>query len=393
VLYTSGSTGKPKGVLHTTGGYMVYAATTSKYIFDLQDDDVFFCTADCGWITGHSYVAYGPLLNRASQLVFEGVPSYPDAGRLWRMVDKYKVSQLYTAPTAIRALMAAGDEPVKAASRSSLKLLGSVGEPINPEAWRWYFEEVGEKRCVVVDTFWQTETGGHMITNLPGCTPMKPGAASLPMMGVRPVVVDPTSGEVLAGNGVEGVLCVAQPWPGIARTIYGDHGRYLETYLKPYGGKYFTGDGCKRDRDGYYWITGRVDDVLNVSGHRLGTAEIESALVLHPACVEAAVVGVPHDVKGQGVFAYVILAEGVEETADLIPSLKMSVRKEIGGLAIPDGIVTVSGLPKTRSGKIMRRVLRKVACNEADTLGDTSTLADPSIVDELVAKVAALQQK
>ena len=392
-LYTSGSTGKPKGVAHSYAGYLLFAAMTTKYSFDLRDDDVFACVADVGWITGHSYIVYGPLCNGATTVMFESVPTYPDPGRYWDMVQRHRITSFYTAPTAIRALMKFGTEHVKKYDKSSLRVLGSVGEPINPEAWRWYFEEVGEKRCVVVDTFWQTETGGHMITNLPGCTPMKPGAASLPMFGVRPVVVDPTSGEVLQGNGVEGVLCVAQPWPGIARTIYGDHARYLETYLKPYGGKYFTGDGCKRDADGYYWITGRVDDVLNVSGHRLGTAEIESALVLHPACVEAAVVGVPHDVKGQGVFAYVILAEGVEETADLIPSLKMSVRKEIGGLAIPDGIVVVSGLPKTRSGKIMRRVLRKVACNEADTLGDTSTLADPSIVEELVAKVAALQQK
>jgi len=393
LLYTSGSTGKPKGVLHSTAGYLLWTAFTHHYTFDHRPGDVYACVADVGWITGHSYIVYGPLCNAATTFMFEGLPTNPDPGRYWDMVQRHRITSFYTAPTAIRALMKFGTEHVKKYDKSSLRVLGSVGEPINPEAWRWYFEEVGEKRCVVVDTFWQTETGGHMITNLPGCTPMKPGAASLPMFGVRPVVVDPTSGEVLAGNGVEGVLCVSQPWPGIARTIYGDHGRYLETYLKPYGGKYFTGDGCKRDRDGYYWITGRVDDVLNVSGHRLGTAEIESALVLHPACVEAAVVGVPHDVKGQGVFAYVILAEGVEETADLIPSLKMSVRKEIGGLAIPDGVVVVSGLPKTRSGKIMRRVLRKVACNEADTLGDTSTLADPSIVEELVAKVAALQQK
>ena len=393
LLYTSGSTGKPKGVLHSTAGYLLWTAFTHHYTFDHRPGDVYACVADVGWITGHSYIVYGPLCNAATTFMFEGLPTNPDPGRYWDMVQRHRITSFYTAPTAIRALMKFGTEHVKKYDKSSLRVLGSVGEPINPEAWRWYFEEVGEKRCVVVDTFWQTETGGHMITNLPGCTPMKPGAASLPMFGVRPVVVDPTSGEVLQGNGVEGVLCVAQPWPGIARTIYGDHARYLETYLKPYGGKYFTGDGCKRDADGYYWITGRVDDVLNVSGHRLGTAEIESALVLHPACVEAAVVGVPHDVKGQGVFAYVILAEGVEESADLIPSLKMSVRKEIGGLAIPDGIVVVSGLPKTRSGKIMRRVLRKVACNEADTLGDTSTLADPSIVEELVAKVAALQQK
>ena len=391
LLYTSGSTGKPKGVLHSTAGYLLWTAFTHHYTFDHRPGDVYACVADVGWITGHSYIVYGPLCNAATTFMFEGLPTNPDPGRYWDMVQRHRITSFYTAPTAIRALMKYGTEHVKKYDKSSLRVLGSVGEPINPEAWRWYFEEVGEKRCVVVDTFWQTETGGHMITNLPGCTPMKPGAASLPMFGVRPVVVDPTSGEVVTGNGVEGVLCVAQPWPGLARTIYGDHGRYLDTYLKPYGGKYFTGDGCKRDKDGYYWITGRVDDVLNVSGHRLGTAELESALVLHPACVEAAVVGVPHDVKGQGVFAYVILAEGVTESADLIPSLKMSVRKEIGGLAIPDGIVVVTGLPKTRSGKIMRRVLRKVACNEADSLGDTSTLADPSIVEELIAKVAALQ--
>jgi len=393
LLYTSGSTGKPKGVLHSSAGYLLWSAFTHHYTFDHRPGDVYACVADVGWITGHSYIVYGPLCNAATTFMFEGLPTNPDPGRYWDMVQRHRITSFYTAPTAIRALMKFGTEHVKKYDKSSLRVLGSVGEPINPEAWRWYFEEVGEKRCVVVDTFWQTETGGHMITNLPGCTPMKPGAASLPMFGVRPVVVDPSSGEVITGNGVEGVLCIAQPWPGIARTVYGDHGRYLDTYLKPYSGKYFTGDGCKRDRDGYYWITGRVDDVLNVSGHRLGTAEIESALVLHPSCVEAAVVGVPHDVKGQGVFAYVILAEGVADTPDLVPSLKMSVRKEIGGLAIPDGIVIVSGLPKTRSGKIMRRVLRKVACNEADSLGDTSTLADPSIVDELIAKVAALQQK
>jgi len=335
-------------------------------------------------------LVYGPLCNAATTVMFESLPTYPDAGRYWDMVQRHKISTFYTAPTAIRALMKFGTDPIKKYDLSSLRVLGTVGEPINPEAWRWYYEEVGKKRCVVVDTFWQTETGGHMITNLPGCTPMKPGAASMPMMGVKTAVVDPTSGAVLDGNGVEGVLCVSQPWPGIARTIWGDHERYLNTYLKPYAGMYFTGDGCKRDQDGYYWITGRVDDVLNVSGHRLGTAEIESALVANPGCVEAAVVGIPHDVKGQGVFAYCILAEGVAESEVVVPNLNKSVREHIGGLAIPDGIAIVSGLPKTRSGKIMRRVLRKIACKEADQLGDISTLADPAIVDELIAKVNAI---
>tara|TARA_B110001452_G_scaffold8431_1_gene7399 strand:+ start:237 stop:2114 length:1878 start_codon:yes stop_codon:yes gene_type:complete len=387
LLYTSGSTGKPKGMMHTSAGYLLWSAFTHHYTFDYKPGDVYACVADIGWITGHSYIVYGPLCNGATTVMFESLPTYPDAGRYWDLVQRHRINSFYTAPTAIRALMKFGTDPVKKYDRSSLRVLGSVGEPINPEAWRWYFEEVGEKRCVVVDTFWQTETGGHMITNLPGCTPMKPGAASLPMIGVRPVVVDPTSGAIISGNGVEGVLCVSQPWPGIARTIWGDHERYLATYLKCYDGMYFTGDGCRRDKDGYFWITGRVDDVLNVSGHRLGTAEIESALVAHPACVEAAVVGIPHEIKGCGVFAFVILAEGVASTPDLIPSLKQSVRNEIGGLAIPDGIAIVSGLPKTRSGKIMRRVLRKIACKESDQLGDVSTLADPSIVDELIKVV------
>jgi len=372
---------------------MLGAWSTFKYTFDYKPGEVYWCTADIGWITGHSYIVYGPLCNGATTVMFESLPTYPDAGRYWSLVERHRINSFYTAPTAIRALMKFGNDPIKKYDRSSLRVLGSVGEPINPEAWRWYFEEVGEKRCVIVDTFWQTETGGHMVTNLPGCTPMKPGAASLPMIGVRTAVVDPQSGTVVSGNEVDGVLCVSQPWPGIARTIWGDHERYMNTYLKPYPGNYFTGDGCRRDKDGYIWITGRVDDVLNVSGHRLGTAEIESALVTNAACVEAAVVGVPHDIKGVGVFAFCILKDGVEETPDLIPSLKNSVRSEIGGLAVPEAIVCTPGLPKTRSGKIMRRVLRKIACREADQLGDISTLADPSIVEKLIAKVAALPAK
>jgi acetyl-CoA synthetase len=390
LLYTSGSTGKPKGMMHTTAGYLLWASFTHHYTFDYHVGEIYACVADIGWITGHSYIVYGPLANGGTTVMFESLPTYPDAGRYWDLVQRHKINQFYTAPTAIRALMKFGNEPMKKYDLSSLRVLGTVGEPINPEAWRFFFEEVGKGRCVIVDTFWQTETGGHMITNLPGCQPMKPGSASLPMFGVRPVVVDPTSGAPIQGNNVEGVLCVGQPWPGIARSIWGDHGRYMDTYLKPYPGLYFTGDGCKRDKDGYIWITGRVDDVLNVSGHRLGTAEIESALVTHPACVEAAVIGIPHDIKGQGVFAYCILKDGAEETADLIPSLKAAVRAQIGGLATPDMIVCTPGLPKTRSGKIMRRVLRKIACRESDQLGDISTLADPSIVGTLVAKVEAL---
>jgi acetyl-CoA synthetase len=390
LLYTSGSTGKPKGMMHTTAGYLLWASFTHHYTFDYHVGEVYACVADIGWITGHSYIVYGPLANGATSLMFESLPTYPDAGRYWDLVQRHGVNQFYTAPTAIRALMKFGNEPMKKYDLSSLRVLGTVGEPINPEAWRFFFEEVGKGRCVIVDTFWQTETGGHMITNLPGCHPMKPGAASLPMFGVRPVVVDPQTGTPIEGNGVEGVLCVGQPWPGIARSIWGDHGRYMDTYLKPYPGLYFTGDGCRRDKDGYIWITGRVDDVLNVSGHRLGTAEIESALVTHPACVEAAVIGIPHDIKGQGVFAYCILKEGAEETSDLVPSLKAAVRAQIGGLATPDFIVCTPGLPKTRSGKIMRRVLRKIACKEADQLGDTSTLADPSIVTTLCEKVDAV---
>jgi acetyl-CoA synthetase len=390
LLYTSGSTGKPKGMMHTSAGYLLWSAFTHHYTFDYRPGDIFACVADIGWITGHSYIVYGPLCNGATTVMFESLPTFPDAGRYWDLVQRYQITSFYTAPTAIRALMKYGTEPLKKYDRSSLRVLGTVGEPINPEAWRWYFEEVGQRRCAVVDTFWQTETGGHMITNLPGCTPMKPGSASLPMFGVRPVVVDPTSGSTLDGNGVEGVLCIGQPWPGIARTIWADHERYMNTYFRPYPGKYFTGDGCRRDEDGFIWITGRVDDVLNVSGHRLGTAEIESALGAHPACVEAAVVGMPHDVKGQGIFAYVILRDGAVESPELIASLKQAVRTGIGGIATPDCIVVTPGLPKTRSGKIMRRILRKVACREWDQLGDISTLADPAIVDILVKKVNAM---
>mmetsp|Transcript_12752 Transcript_12752/g.33270 ORF Transcript_12752/g.33270 Transcript_12752/m.33270 type:complete len:527 (+) Transcript_12752:2-1582(+) len=387
LLYTSGSTGKPKGVMHTTAGYLLWSCLTHFYTFDYRPGDVYACVADIGWITGHSYIVYGPLCNGATTFMFESVPTYPDAGRYWDMVARHKITQFYTAPTAVRALMKFGTECVKKHDRSSLRVLGTVGEPINPEAWKWYFEEVGDSQCVIVDTFWQTETGGHMLTGLPGCTPMKPGAASFPFFGVKPAVIDAQSGKEITGNGVEGVLAVSQPWPGMARSVYGDHQRYLTTYLKPYPNYYFTGDGCRRDEDGYIWITGRVDDVLNVSGHRLGTAEIESALVTHPACVEAAVVGVPHDIKGVGIFAYCILADGFEQSDALIKELKGAVRKEIGGIATPDTIICTHGLPKTRSGKIMRRILRKIACGEADQLGDVSTLADPSIVPHLIAKV------
>ncbi|KAL1499677.1 hypothetical protein AB1Y20_011874 [Prymnesium parvum] len=393
LLYTSGSTGKPKGMMHSSAGYLLWTAFTHRYTFDYHVGEVYACVADIGWITGHSYIVYGPLCNGATTVMFESLPTYPDAGRYWDLVSRHQIASFYTAPTAIRALMKYGDAPVKKHDRSSLRVLGSVGEPINPEAWKWYYEVVGEGRCCVVDTFWQTETGGHMITNIPGCQPMKPGSASLPMFGVRPMLVDPQAGVLLEGNHKEGVLCIGQPWPGIARTIWGDHARYLDTYLKPYPGYYFTGDGCRRDGDGYLWITGRVDDVLNVSGHRLGTAEIESALVTHEACVEAAVVGIPHDVKGQGIFAYCILKDATEETADLIPSLKAAVRAAIGGLATPDHIICTPGLPKTRSGKIMRRVLRKIACLEADQLGDTSTLADPSIIPLLIEKVEKALKK
>jgi len=391
VLYTSGSTGKPKGVLHTTGGYMTYAATTSKYIFDLQDGDNFFCTADCGWITGHSYVAYGPLLNGASQLVYEGVPSFPDAGRLWRIVDKYEITQLYTAPTAIRALMATGEDPVKATSRKSLKLLGSVGEPINPEAWRWYNEVVGDSRCPIVDTWWQTETGGIMITPLP-CKgwDLKPGSATRPFFGVQPVLLTPEGVEI-EGEG-EGLLAIKAAWPSTIRDVLGDYERKVNTYFPVEGpdgqGYYLTGDGARRDADGYYWITGRVDDVINTSGHRIGTAEVESALVLHPLVSEAAVVGFPHPVKGEGIYTYVTLNAGVEATDALKKELVMQCRGEIGAFAAPDAVHWAPSLPKTRSGKIMRRILRKIAAAGKEVtdedLGDISTLADTSVVKQLI---------
>jgi acetyl-CoA synthetase len=382
ILYTSGSTGKPKGVLHTTGGYGVWTATTFHYIFDYQPGEVFWCTADIGWVTGHSYVVYGPLFNAATAVVFEGVPNYPDHGRFWDVVDKHQVNIIYTAPTAIRALMREGDSHVTSRSRASLRLLGSVGEPINPEAWRWYFDVVGEGRCPIIDTWWQTETGGCMITTLPGAHDMKPGSAGLPFFGIRPQLVD-SEGGVLDGA-AEGNLCITHSWPGQARSIYGDHERFGQTYFSTYSAKYFTGDGCKRDADGYYWITGRVDDVINVSGHRMGTAEVESALVLHPLVAEAAVVGYPHDIKGQGIYCYVTLNVGEEGSDALLAELKAHVRKEIGPIATPDIIHFTDGLPKTRSGKIMRRILRKIAENEFGALGDTSTLADPSLVERLI---------
>jgi len=383
ILYTSGSTGKPKGVLHTTGGYMVYAAMTHKLIFDYQEGDMWWCTADIGWITGHSYIVYGPLANGATSVMFEGVPTYPDAGRFWDVVDKYKVTQFYTAPTAIRALMREGEEHVNKRDLSSLRLLGTVGEPINPEAWRWYHTHVGKERCPIVDTWWQTETGGILITPLPGATPTKPGSATLPFFGVKPMLLT-AEGQPIEGAG-SGILCIAEPWPGIMRTVYGQHERFKETYFSSYAGLYFTGDGCRRDEDGYYWITGRVDDVINVSGHRMGTAEVESALVSHQSVAEAAVVGFPHEIKGQGIYAYVTLKVGEEYTDDLKKALVGHVRKEIGPIASPDVIHWAPGLPKTRSGKIMRRILRKIAENEPDKVGDTSTLADPSVVDQLIS--------
>ena len=382
ILYTSGSTGKPKGVLHTTGGYGVWTATTFHYIFDYSPREVFWCTADIGWVTGHSYIVYGPLMNGATAVVFEGVPNYPDHGRFWDVVDKHQVNILYTAPTAIRALMREGDGHVTSRDRSSLRLLGSVGEPINPEAWRWYFDVVGEGRCPIIDTWWQTETGGCMVTTLPGAHDMKPGSAGLPFFGIRPQLVD-NEGGVLQGA-TDGNLCITHSWPGQARSVYGDHDRFVQTYFSTYQGKYFTGDGCRRDEDGYYWITGRVDDVINVSGHRMGTAEVESALVLHPQVAEAAVVGYPHDIKGQGIYCYVTTNAGVEGSAELHDELRAHVRKEIGPIATPDHIQFTDGLPKTRSGKIMRRILRKVAENDYGSLGDTSTLADPSLVDRLI---------
>lgn len=385
ILYTSGSTGKPKGVVHTTGGYLVYAAMTHQYTFDYHDGDVFWCTADVGWVTGHSYIIYGPLANGATTLMFEGVPTWPDAGRFWEVCAKHKVTQFYTAPTAIRSLMAKGPEPVEAHDLSSLRILGTVGEPINPEAWNWYNEHVGKGRCPIVDTWWQTETGGHLITPLPGAIETKPGSATLPFFGVRPVILDAATAEVQQGDPAEGVLCIADSWPGQMRTLWGDHARFEEAYFQQYPGYYFTGDGCRRDEDGYYWITGRVDDVINVSGHRLGTAEVESALVAHEKVAEAAVVGYPHPMKGQGIYAYVTLMNGVEPSEELRADLEKWVRTEIGPIAKPDLIQWAPGLPKTRSGKIMRRILRKIAENDHATLGDTSTLAEPEVVDELIA--------
>ena len=382
ILYTSGSTGKPKGVLHTTGGYLVFASMTHELIFDVREDDVYWCTADVGWVTGHSYIVYGPLANGATTLMFEGVPNYPDAGRFWQTVDKHKVTIFYTAPTAIRALMREGDAPVQGWSRRSLRLLGSVGEPINPEAWEWYHRVVGDGRCPVVDTWWQTETGGILISPLPGAIDQKPGSATLPFFGVKPAIVD-GDGKTLEGV-AEGNLVITDSWPGQMRTVFGDHQRFIDTYFKTFPGRYFTGDGAKRDEDGYYWITGRVDDVLNVAGHRLGTAEIESALVAHPKVAEAAVVGYPHDIKGLGIYAYVTLNAGEQPSEALRSELREWVRKEIGAIATPDLIQWAPSLPKTRSGKIMRRILRKIAANEHDQLGDTSTLADPSVVDSLV---------
>ncbi len=385
ILYTSGSTGKPKGVVHTTGGYLVYASMTQQLTFDYHDGDVFWCTADVGWVTGHSYIVYGPLANGATTLMFEGVPTYPDAGRFWEVCAKHRVNQFYTAPTAIRSLMGLGTEWVEKHDLSSLKVLGSVGEPINPEAWAWYNTHVGKGKLPIVDTFWQTETGGHMLTPLPGAIPTKPGSATKPFFGVQPVVLDAASGKVQEEIETEGVLCFADSWPGQMRTLWGDHARFEEAYFSQYKGYYFTGDGCRRDADGYYWITGRVDDVINVSGHRMGTAEVESALVAHEAVAEAAVVGYPHDIKGQGIYAYVTLMKGVEPSESLRKELEAWVRQEIGPIAKPDLIQWAPGLPKTRSGKIMRRILRKIAENDFGSLGDTSTLADPSVVDDLIA--------
>ncbi|MDH3588148.1 MAG: acetate--CoA ligase [Gammaproteobacteria bacterium] len=382
ILYTSGSTGQPKGVLHTTGGYMVYASMTHEYVFDYQDGDVYWCTADVGWVTGHSYIVYGPLANGAITLMFEGVPNYPDASRFGRVVDKHSVNQLYTAPTAIRALMQLGDDVMGDTHRDSLKLLGSVGEPINPEAWEWYYRVIGNQACPIVDTWWQTETGGILITPLPGATDLKPGSATTPFFGIRPAIID-NEGNELSGA-AEGVLAILDSWPGQMRTLYGDHKRFVETYFTEMPGRYFAGDGASRDEDGYYWITGRVDDVLNVSGHRMGTAELESALVAHPTVAEAAVVGYPHDIKGQGIYAYVTVQQGTEMSDELAGELRQWVRKEIGPIAKPDVIQFAPGLPKTRSGKIMRRILRKIAADDYGELGDTSTLADPSVVDDLI---------
>ncbi len=385
ILYTSGSTGKPKGVVHTTGGYLVYAAMTHQLTFDYHDGDIFWCTADVGWVTGHSYIIYGPLANGATTVMFEGVPTYPDAGRFWEVIAKHKVTQFYTAPTAIRSLMGLGPEWVEKHDLSSLKLLGSVGEPINPEAWSWYNTHVGKGKCPIVDTFWQTETGGHIVTPLPGAIPQKPGSATLPFFGVKLEVLDPATAQVQTETATDGVLCISDSWPGQMRTLWGDHARFEEAYFSQYKGYYFTGDGCRRDADGYYWITGRVDDVINVSGHRMGTAEVESALVAHEAVAEAAVVGYPHDIKGQGIYAYVTLMKGVEPTEALRKALEAFVRTEIGPIAKPDLIQWAPGLPKTRSGKIMRRILRKIAENDFGALGDISTLADPAVVEDLIA--------
>ena len=385
ILYTSGSTGQPKGVVHTSGGYLVYAALTHEVTFDYHDGDVYWCTADVGWVTGHSYIVYGPLANGATTLMFEGVPTYPDASRFWQICEKHKVNQFYTAPTAIRALMGKGRAFVDGCDLSSLKLLGTVGEPINPEAWNWYNDVVGKGNCPIVDTWWQTETGGHLMTPLPGAHTTKPGAAMKPFFGIKPVVLEPTTGAEIEGNDVEGVLCIADSWPGQMRTVWGDHARFEQTYFSDYKGYYFTGDGCRRDADGDYWITGRVDDVINVSGHRMGTAEVESALVAHPKVAEAAVVGFPHDIKGQGIYCYVSLMSGENPSEDLRAELRNWVRSEIGPIASPDMIQWAPGLPKTRSGKIMRRILRKIAENDYGTLGDTSTLAEPEVVDDLIA--------
>ena len=384
ILYTSGSTGMPKGVVHSSGGYLVYAAMTHEYTFDYHDGDVFWCTADVGWVTGHSYIVYGPLANGATTVMFEGIPTYPDAGRFWDVCDKHKVNQFYTAPTAIRALMAKGNSFVEGHDLSSLKLLGTVGEPINPEAWNWYNEVIGKGNCPIVDTWWQTETGGHLLTPLPGATATKPGSATLPFFGIEPVILEPTTGAEISDTAAEGVLCIKNSWPGQMRSVWGDHDRFEKTYFSDYKGYYFTGDGCRRDADGYYWITGRVDDVINVSGHRMGTAEVESALVAHPKVAEAAVVGYPHNIKGQGIYAYVTLMGGETATDALRKELELWVRSEIGPIAKPDLIQWAPGLPKTRSGKIMRRILRKIAENDFDALGDTSTLADPSVVADLI---------
>ncbi|MEL6571265.1 MAG: acetate--CoA ligase [Pseudomonadota bacterium] len=384
ILYTSGSTGMPKGVVHTTGGYIVYASMTHQYTFDYHDGDIFWCTADVGWVTGHSYIVYGPLANGATTLMFEGVPTYPDASRFWAVCEKHKVNQFYTAPTAIRALMGQGDDFATKHDLSDLKVLGTVGEPINPEAWNWYHEVIGKGKVPIVDTWWQTETGGHLLTPLPGATTTKPGSATLPFFGIQPVILEPTTGEEITDTAAEGVLCIKDSWPAQMRTVWGDHERFMKTYFADYKGYYFTGDGCRRDEDGYYWITGRVDDVINVSGHRMGTAEVESALVAHPKVAESAVVGYPHDVKGQGIYAYVTLMGGEEPTEELRKELETWVRAEIGPIAKPDLIQWAPGLPKTRSGKIMRRILRKIAEDDFGALGDTSTLADPSVVDDLI---------